>query len=129
MADQQQAISSVLIEALAAVNQAKAQIEAALTAASAGLTHVPATRQSAAVRTTSTQVLAVLAEVGQPMTLIDIADAVVALRRDEDEPRKGGGTRYQEICRNALTRLIDRGLVRRVEPSERRGMMRFERMP
>lgn len=129
MSDGELTVAAVLVEALAAISQAKAQIEAALAAASAGLTHVPATRRTAAVRTTSTQILTILAEIGQPTTLVDIADAVVALRRDEDEPRRGGGTRYQEMCRNALTRLIERGLVRRVEPTDRRGMMMFERAP
>jgi c-di-GMP-binding flagellar brake protein YcgR len=125
---QPQSAASVLIEALAALGAAKSAVEAALAALSAGQTYIPATRYTAAVRTTATQVLAILAENGQPMTLIDIADAVVALRRDEDEPKKRGGTRYQEMCRNAIVRLIERGLVRRVEPREKREKMRFERV-
>ena len=72
--------------------------------------------------------MAALAAAGEPITLIDIADAVVALRRGEDEPRARGGTRYQEMCRSALLRLIERGLVERVPPTDKRGLMRFRRM-
>jgi hypothetical protein len=68
--------------------------------------------------------------IGGRMTLadIEIAEGVVAIRRGEDEPRVGGGTRYQEMCRSALLRLIERGLVARVEPTDRRGLMRFRRV-
>lgn len=49
------------------------------------------------------------------------------VRRGEDVPRRKGGTRYQEMCRTALGRLIERGLVERVEPSNRNERMRFQR--
>ena len=88
---------------------------------------VPAVRVSAAQRTTGTQILTVLASAGGPLTLGEIADAVVALRRGLDEPKARGGTRYGELCRSSILRLIDRGLVQRVEPANRRGYVRFAR--
>lgn len=118
--------ATALVDALAALSLAKQAVESALHMLGAE-GYDPPTRQSAAVRTTGTQVLYALSESGEPLTLIDIADRVVALRRGEDEPRKGGGTRYQEMCRNALVRLIERGLVERVPAAEKRGMMRFRR--
>lgn len=118
--------ASALIEALAALRKAEAAVNAAL--GLIGTTSpAPVTRASAAVRTTGTQVMAVLGAAGEPLTLIDIADGVCAIRRGEDEPKPRGGTRYQEMCRSAILRLIERGLVERVEPTDRRGMMRFQR--
>jgi hypothetical protein len=84
-------------------------------------------RQHAAVRTTSTQILRVLAEHGTPLTLVDIADGVAALRRSDDEPRKNGGTKYQEMCRSSLARMIEQGRIVRVPPPDRRGLMQFAR--
>jgi hypothetical protein len=120
------AVATALVEALMALRKATDQINVAIAAIDSG--YVPPTRQMAAQRTTSTQIMAILAGTGEPMTLIDIADGVVALRRDEDTPKGRGGTRYQEMCRTALRRLIDRGLVGRVEPTDPRGLMRFQRI-
>jgi hypothetical protein len=118
--------ASALIEALARLKQVEAAINAALD--QIGTTSPPpVTRVSAAVRTTGTQIIAVLAAAAEPLTLIDIADGVLAIRRGEDEPRQRGGTRYQEMCRSSLARLIDRGLVERVDPSGRHELMRFRR--
>ena len=119
--------ANALIEALADIAKAKASIQAALDALKSDTPLITATRQMAAQRTTGTQILAVLAQAGEPLTLTEIADSVVAVRRGEDEPRKNGGTRYQELCRASLVRLIDRGLAIRVEPTEKRGLMRFTR--
>jgi hypothetical protein len=119
--------ASALVEALSALHKAEQAINEALTAIGAEAPD-PVTRQAVAVRTTGTQVLSVLSAASEPLTLIDIADGVVALRRGEDTPRPRGGTRYQEMCRTALHRLILRGLVRRVEPKDKRDLMRFERV-
>jgi len=118
--------TAALIDALVALATARKAVEAALGQLGAE-GYEPPTRQGAATRTTGTQVLYALSEAAEPLTLIDIADAVCALRHGEDEPRKGGGTRYQEMCRSSLMRLIERGLVERVEPTDRKGMMRFKR--
>jgi hypothetical protein len=118
--------ATALTEALAALVMAEQAINAALATLAVGSPETP-TRRRVATRTTGTQIMSVLATAREPLALIDIADAVVALRRGEDEPRKGGGTRYQEMCRTALARLIDRGLVERVEPADKRGLMRFQR--
>jgi hypothetical protein len=118
--------ASALIEALAALRAAERAVNQALDLI--GTTSpAPVTRVSAAVRTTGTQIIAVLAAAGEPLTLIDIADGVLALRRGEDQPRKRGGTVYQEMCRSSLARLIDRGLVERVPPAGRHDLMRFRR--
>jgi hypothetical protein len=118
--------ASALVDALAALATATKAVNAALGEIQGG---APATtREAVAQRTTGTQVLAALATAGEPLTLQDVADAIVAIRRGEDEPRRGGGTRYQEMCRNALSRLIERGLVERVEPETKRGLMRFRRV-
>jgi len=118
--------ASALTDALAALRQAQAAVEVALGHVGAD-GYEPPTRHQVGQRTTGTQVLAVLASSSEPLTLPDIADAVVALRRGEDEPKRGGGTRYQEMARSSIARLIERGLVRRVEPADRRGFVRFER--
>lgn len=118
--------AAALIEALAALHKAEVAINTALSLI--GTTSpAPVTRVSAAVRTTGTQVMAVLSAASEPLTLIDIADGVCAIRRGEDEPRARGGTRYQEMCRSSILRLIERGLVKRVEPTDKRGRMRFQR--
>jgi hypothetical protein len=118
--------TSALIDALAALAKAEKAINLAL--AAIGLeAPKPPTRTQVAVRSSGAQILAILASAGEPITLIDIADGIVAMRRDEDEPRKRGGTRYQELARNALGRLIDRGLVERVPPPNRHGFMKFQR--
>jgi hypothetical protein len=119
--------ASALVEALSALHRAEQAINQALTAIGAEAPD-PVTRQMVAVRTTGTQVLSVLSAASEPLTLIDIADGVVALRRGEDTPKPRGGTRYQEMCRTALQRLILRGLVRRIEPTNKRGLMKFERV-
>jgi hypothetical protein len=119
--------ATALVNALAALAQARREIEAALHCVGAE-GYEPPTRQSAAVRTTGTQVLYVLSSAAEPLALPDIADGVCALRRGEDEPKARGGTRYQEMCRTALARLIERGLVVRVEPTTKRGLMRFARV-
>lgn len=118
--------ASALIDALAALRKAEAAINAALAMIGTS-SQVVTTRIGAAKRTTGTQILSVLANSAAPLTLIDIADGVVAIRRGEDEPRIGGGTRYQELCRSSLARLIQRGLVERVEPASRNELMRFRR--
>ena len=119
--------ASALVDAIAALNKAKAAVEAALGTLGAD-GYEPPTRQQAAVRTTSTQILYALGEAREPLTLVDIADAVCAMRRGEDEPRHNGGTRYQEMCRSSLLRLIERGAVRRVPPANKEGLMRFARV-
>jgi hypothetical protein len=119
--------ASALIDALAALHKAEQAINDALSAIKQDAP-APVTRQMVAVRTTGTQVLSVLSASAEPLTLIDIADGVVAIRRGEDTPKPHGGTRYQEMCRTALQRLILRGLVRRVEPTDKRGLMKFERI-
>lgn len=120
------AAASALVDALAALRRATDAVNAALAQISSGLP-VPNVRQPAAQRTTGTQILAILASAGGPLTLGEIADAVVALRRGEDEPKGRGGTRYGEMCRTSLSRLIERGLVVRVEPEDKRGFVRFAR--
>ena len=119
-------LTTLLVEALAHLARAQQAVNTVLAAIGTG-TAQPDTRAHAAQRTTGTQILAVMADHHGPVTLLDITDGVVALRRSEDEPRKGGGTRYQEICRTSLGRLIDRGLVERVPPADKRGLMRFRR--
>ena len=119
--------ASALIDALAALAQARIAVEAALHHIGVEGYQAP-DRASVAQRTTSTQVMAVLAGYQEPITLIDVADGLAALRRGEDTPRPQGGTRYQEMARHALVRLIERGLVRRVEPGDKRGLMRFQRV-
>lgn len=118
--------ASALIDALAALRKAELAINDALALIG---TSSPAatTRVMVATRTTGTQILSVLANSACPLTLIDIADGVIAIRRGEDEPKGRGGTRYQEMCRSSLVRLIDRGLVERVPPKSRDGFMRFRR--
>ena len=120
------AAANALIDALSALAMARDAVNAALLAVGADAPEPP-TRQGAVVRTTSTQIMSVLAASSDPLTLIDIADGVCALRRGEDEPKKGGGTRYQEMCRTSLSRLIDRGLVARVPPASKTDLMRFKR--
>lgn len=117
-------VALALVEALSALRMAEDEVRRAL--ATLDNDFYPPRRERPAVRTTGTQIMAVLARAGEPMNLIDIADAVIAMRRDEDAPRKRGGTRYQEICRTALQRLIERALVRRIEPTTPRGRMHFE---
>jgi hypothetical protein len=121
------AAASTLVDALAALEQAKKAVSAALSLIK-GEMPAPDIKVSAAVRTTGVQVLHALAGSSEPMTLQDIADAIVAIRRGEDEPKPGGGTRYQEMCRTALGRLVERGVVRRIEPSSKSDRMRFERI-
>ena len=118
--------ATAITDALVALAQAERALNTALAAIGSDAPAI-VSRTQAAVRTTGTQVLAVLAAAGDPLTLIDIADGVCAMRRGEDVPRKNGGTRYQEMCRTAITRLIDRGLVERVPPDDKRGLMRFRR--
>ena len=90
-----------------------------------GDTPPPITRFGAAVRTTSTQVVSVLAAASEPLELRDIADGVCAIRQGVDEAKGRGGTRYGEMCRTAITRLIERGIVVRVPPGDKQGRMRF----
>lgn len=118
--------ATALVDALAALRKAEQAVQIAL-AHVQGRTPPRDVKASAAVRTTSVQVLHALSQAPHPITLQDVADAVVSIRRGEDEPRKRGGTRYQELCRTALVRLIDRGLVERVEPATRTERMRFRR--
>lgn len=118
--------ASALVDALAAIHKAEIAINLALVALGSSSMDPP-TRVQAAQRTTGTQILSVLANSAGPLTLIDIADGVLAIRRGEDEPRARGGTRYQEMCRSSLLRLIERGLVERVEPTSKRDLMRFRR--
>lgn len=119
-------LAAQLVEALAHLAKAQSTVNAVLLAMGTK-TPPPTTREHAARRTTSLQILCVMADYAEPITLIDIADGVVAIRRGEDEPKKQGGTRYQEMCRTSLSRLIERGIVERVEPETKRGMMRFRR--
>lgn len=118
--------ASSLVDALSAIAKAEDAIHTALACIGA-TSSAPPDRKSVATRTTGTQILAVLAASQDPLTLIDIADGVVSIRRGEDTPRKNGGTRYQELCRAALQRLIDRRLVERVEPVGKTDLMRFRR--
>jgi hypothetical protein len=118
--------AAALTDALVALAKAERAINLALAALGADAP-APVTRQEVAVRTTSTQVLAVLSAAGEPLPLIDVADGILALRRGEDEPKKGGGTRYQEMTRTAIARLVERGLVERVPPADKRGLMKFRR--
>jgi hypothetical protein len=118
--------ASALTDALVALAAAERAINAALAQIGAEAPP-PVTRSEVAARTTSTQVLSVLAAAVDPLTLIDVADGVVAIRRGEDEPKKGGGTRYQELCRTALARLVERGLVERVSTDNKTGRMMFRR--
>ena len=116
--------AGALLDALAAIRRAEAAINVALGLIGTGAP-APTTRLRVAERTTGTQVRAVLAAAGAPLTLVDIADGVLAIRRGEDEPKGRGGTRYQEMCRSSLARLIAAGLVERVPPEDGRGFMRF----
>lgn len=118
--------ASALIDALAALRKAEVAINAALALIGTSSQAAP-TRVMAAKRTTGTQILSVLANSAGPLTLIDIADGILAIRRGEDEPKGRGGTRYQEMCRSSLVRLIERGLVERVPPKSRDEFMRFRR--
>jgi hypothetical protein len=101
------AVASALVEALERPAQS-----ASLSRSGAGVIQgrlpIQAAVAPAAVRTTGVQVMHVLGSAGSPLTLQDIADGVVAIRRDEDVPKARGGTRYQEMCRTALGRLIER---------------------
>jgi hypothetical protein len=123
----EQVAATSLVDALAALRKAEAAVEKAL-ALVQGQTPAADIKVGAAVRTTSVQVLAVLAQSPDPISLQDIADGVIAIRRGEDTPRLRGGTRYQEMCRNALIRLISQGVVKRVEPTSRTERMRFARV-
>jgi hypothetical protein len=96
-----------LVDALSALEAARNAVSAAL-AAVQGQTPARDIKASVAVRTTGVQVLHALAKSPEPLTLQEIADEVVAIRRSEDEPKPGGGTRYQEMCRTAIGRLIER---------------------
>ena len=116
--------ASALLDALVALRQAEAAVNAALRLLGTGSPH-PTDRKRITERTTSTQIRAVLAAASEPLTLIDIADGVLAIRRGEDEPKGRGGTRYQELCRSSLARLIEGRLVERVPPTDRTGFMRF----
>jgi hypothetical protein len=116
--------ATALVDAMAALRKAQSALEIALAVVQAR-TPPREIKASAAVRTTSVQVLHALSQAPHPITLQDVADAVLAIRRGEDEPRRGGGTRYQELCRNALLRLIERGLVERVAPTLKTDRMRF----
>lgn len=118
--------ASALIDALAALRKAEAAINTALALIGTS-SQAATTRVMAAKRTTGTQILSVLANSAGPLTLIDIADGILAIRRGEDEPKGRGGTRYQEMCRSSLARLIERGLVERVPPKNRDEFMRFRR--
>jgi hypothetical protein len=116
--------ASALLDAIVALDRAKAAINTALR--SIGTDEpLPTDRKRIGERTTGTQIRAVLAAASEPLTLIDIADGVLAIRRGEDEPKGRGGTRYQEMCRSSLARLIERGLVRRVPPPDKKGFVRF----
>lgn len=119
--------ATALIDALAALRRAQQSVEVAM-AYVQGRMPPREVKASAAVRTTSVQVLHALAQAPEPLTLQDIADAVIAIRRGEDEPKKHGGTRYQELCRTAIGRLARQGLVERVEPTSRDERMRFRRV-
>lgn len=118
--------ASSLVTALAALKTAEAAIDAALANLRGNEGRV-STRQACAIRSTALQVLDVLTQAGEPLVLADIADGVVALRRGEDEIRKQGGTRYQEICRNAIKRLEKQKLIVRVPPTNKHELMRFAR--
>lgn len=120
------ATAAAMLDALRSLARVKQTIETALASLDTSAPE-PMTRRGAAVRTTSTQIMAVLLAASEPLTLIDIADGVVALRQGEDEP-KGGSTRYRELCRTSLARLVNQGVVERVPPSDRAGLMRFQRM-
>jgi hypothetical protein len=120
------AVAQMIVEALASNAKARDLLNQAL--ALCGIDPVdPPGRERVAQRTTGTQIMAVLASHDGPMSLGEIADCVAGMRRGEDEPRKQGGTRYQEMCRTSIVRLIERGMVERVEPETKRGLMRFER--
>lgn len=120
------AAAAALTDALVALRRAEQAVNEAMAYVASETPPAPP-RHYAAKRTTGTQILSVLAAAGEPLTLIDIADGVVAMRRDEDEPKPQGGTRYQELCRTSIGRLIERGLVERVPPADKRGLMRFRR--
>jgi hypothetical protein len=120
----EQSISDALVDALSALARAEAAVQLALSMVGSDAPPV-ATRLGAAVRTTSTQVVSVLATASEPLELRDIADGVCAIRRGEDVPKGRGGTRYGEMCRTAISRLIERGMVVRVEPTDKNQRMRF----
>jgi hypothetical protein len=112
------------LDALAALKVAESAVNQAL--ALIGTDEpLPTDRHRIGERTTGTQVRAVLASASAPLTLVDIADGVMAIRRGEDTPKGRGGTRYQEMCRSSIARLIDHGLVRRIPPPDGKGFMRF----
>ena len=119
-----QTIADALVDALGALAKAEAAVRTAMAAIGRDAPP-PVTRFGAAVRATSTQVVSVLAVAGEPLELRDIADGVCAIRRDVDEPRGRGGTRYGEMCRAALARLVERGIVVGVPPDDKTGRMRF----
>jgi hypothetical protein len=119
-----QTVADALVDALSALAKAEAAVQLALSALGQDAPP-PVTRLGAAQRTTSTQVMSILANASEPLDLRDIADGVCAIRQGVDVPKGRGGTRYGEMCRTAITRLIERGLVVRVEPTDRTGRMRF----
>jgi hypothetical protein len=121
------AAASALVTALAALTQAKASVERALGILQSEAPPADGLKTGAAVRTTSVQILHALTQSSDPMSLAAIAESVVAIRRGEDQP-KGGGTRYQEMCRSSLKRLIAQGVVERVEPTSKHDLMRFRRV-
>lgn len=120
----QQTAADALVDALSALAKAEAAVQLALSALGQDAPP-PVTRLGAAQRTTSTQVMSILATASEPLDLRDISDGVCAIRQGVDVPRGRGGTRYGEMCRTAITRLIERGLVVRVEPANKMGRMRF----
>lgn len=120
----QQTIADALVDALVALAKAEASVQLALSSMGQDAPP-PVTRLGAAVRHTSTQVVSVLANACEPLELRDIADGVCAIRKGMDVPKGRGGTRYGEMCRTAITRLIERGVVTRVEPKDRASKMRF----
>jgi hypothetical protein len=119
--------ATALIDAMAALRKADQALQIAL-AHVQGRTPPREVKASAAVRTTSVQVMHALAQAPDPLTLQDIADFVVAIRRGEDEPKSHGGTRYQELCRTAIGRLAKQGLIERGEPTSKDQRMRFRRV-
>lgn len=119
-----QTVADALVDALSALAKAEAAVQLALSALGQDAPP-PVTRLGVAQRTTSTQVVSVLANASEPLELRDIADGVCAIRQGVDVPKARGGSRYGEMCRTAVTRLVERGVVVRVEPSDKLGRMRF----
>lgn len=117
-----------LVSARADIANCLARIDRVLALARDGLGSVATGDYYAGVAasTTAVHVSTVLASSRSPLSIPEIADQVAALRGIPDSPRAGGGTRIQEMVRNALIRMRKRGRVEVVNPDKRGGFARYQ---